>query len=110
MGHVLGIDASTTATKAVLIDESGAVRGIGSSEYGFDVPAPLWSEQEPRLWWESAVLLAIVCAGAAVRRMPRLVGLVGVGGGGGVGVLEPGGVVVPPVGVGAGCVNSVVQA
>ncbi len=55
MGHVLGIDASTTATKAVLINESGAVRGIGISEYDFSVPRPLWSEQEPRLWWDGAV-------------------------------------------------------
>ena len=30
MAYVLGIDASTTATKAVLIDESGAV----ATEYG----------------------------------------------------------------------------
>jgi xylulokinase len=55
MGHVLGIDVSTTATKAVLIDEAGAVRGVGTAEYGFDVPQPLWSEQEPRLWWDGAV-------------------------------------------------------
>jgi len=53
--HVLGIDVSTTATKAVLIDQSGTVRGIGVSEYGFDVPRPLWSEQEPGLWWDGAV-------------------------------------------------------
>ncbi len=52
MAFVLGIDASTTATKAVLIDESGAVRGIGIAEYGFDVPRPLWSEQDPALWWD----------------------------------------------------------
>ncbi|MEA2537479.1 MAG: xylulokinase [Chloroflexota bacterium] len=55
MAHVLGIDVSTTATKAVLIDESGAVRGIGAAAYGFDTPRPLWSEQEPRLWWDAAV-------------------------------------------------------
>jgi xylulokinase len=55
MGHVIGIDASTTATKAVLIDEAGAVLGVGAAEYGFDVPRPLWSEQEPRLWWDGAV-------------------------------------------------------
>ena len=51
-GHVLGIDVSTTATKAVLIDEAGAVRGIGTAEYGFNVPRPLWSEQDPQLWWD----------------------------------------------------------
>ena len=55
MGHVLGIDASTTATKAVLIDEAGGVRGIGVSEYGFSTPRPLWSEQDPRLWWDGAI-------------------------------------------------------
>ncbi len=55
MGHVLGIDVSTTATKAVLIGESGAVVGVGVSEYGFSVPRPHWSEQEPGLWWDGAV-------------------------------------------------------
>jgi xylulokinase len=55
MAHVLGIDVSTTATKAVLVDGSGAVRGIGVAEYGFSVPRPLWSEQDPALWWEGAV-------------------------------------------------------
>jgi xylulokinase len=55
MGHVLGIDASTTAVKAILIDEAGIVRGVGTSEYEFSVPRPLWSEQEPRLWWDGTV-------------------------------------------------------
>ena len=55
MGYVLGIDVSTTATKAVLIDESGAVVGIGTAEYGFESPQPLWSEQDPRLWWDGSI-------------------------------------------------------
>ena len=55
MAHVLGIDVSTTATKAVLIDESGAVVGVGASAYGFSVLQPLWSEQDPELWWDGAV-------------------------------------------------------
>jgi xylulokinase len=55
VAHVLGIDVSTTATKAVLIDESGAVNGVGAAEYGFEVPRRLWSEQEPSLWWDGAV-------------------------------------------------------
>jgi xylulokinase len=55
VGFVLGIDVSTTATKAVLIEETGAVRGVGASEYEFEVPHPLWSEQEPGLWWDGAV-------------------------------------------------------
>jgi xylulokinase len=53
--HVLGIDVSTTATKALLLDESGAVAGVGSAEYDYDIPRPLWSEQDPAAWWTGAV-------------------------------------------------------
>src|SRR5205814_9319304 len=55
MAHVLGIDVSTTATKAILIDETGAVTGIGSAEYSYDIPHPLWSEQDPGLWWTGTI-------------------------------------------------------
>src|SRR4051794_5028066 len=55
MSFVLGIDSSTTATKAVLIDETGAVRGVGTSEYGFDAPRPTWTEQDPELWWDGTI-------------------------------------------------------
>ena len=67
MGFVLGIDVSTTATKAVLIDEAGAVRGIGVAEYDFDVPRPLWSEQDPALWWDgTAAAIRSVLASTGV--------------------------------------------
>jgi xylulokinase len=51
---VLGVDVSTTATKAILVDEAGVVVGIGTAEYHFDVPQPGWSEQDPALWWDGA--------------------------------------------------------
>lgn len=54
MRTFLGIDVSTTATKALLMDERGAVLGVASSEYACDAPRPLWSEQDPRLWWTAA--------------------------------------------------------
>jgi xylulokinase len=53
-GAVLGIDVSTTATKAVLVDERGSVLGIASREYPFEQPHPLWSEQDPAHWWTAA--------------------------------------------------------
>src|SRR5829696_2236704 len=53
---VLGIDVSTTATKAVLVDEAGAVRGVGTAEYGTSTPHPMWSEQDPAAWWDAAVV------------------------------------------------------
>ena len=55
MGLVLGVDVSTTATKAVLVDEAGAVIAVATAEYPFETPRPLWSEQDPALWWDGAV-------------------------------------------------------
>ena len=55
MPCVLGIDVSTTATKAVLVDDAGAVRGVGTAEYPTSTPRPGWSEQDPALWWDAAV-------------------------------------------------------
>lgn len=55
MSFVIGLDVSTTATKAILVAENGTVRGVGSASYGYDTPRPLWSEQDPALWWTGAV-------------------------------------------------------
>lgn len=55
MSYLLGIDSSTTATKALLIDENGTVVGVAAAEYPYETPKPLWSEQHPDLWWEGTV-------------------------------------------------------
>lgn len=52
---VLGLDVSTTATKAVILDETGAVRTSAGVEYPFETPHPRWSEQDPNVWWNAAV-------------------------------------------------------
>ncbi|MRR30941.1 xylulokinase, partial [bacterium] len=51
MPYFLGIDVSTTATKALLIDSAGKVIAVHSTTYSFETPQPLWSEQDPELWW-----------------------------------------------------------
>lgn len=56
MAYLLGIDVSTTATKALLIDEQGEVVAVAATEYDFDTPQPLWSEQDPALWWHGAIV------------------------------------------------------
>ncbi len=56
MSYFIGIDSSTTATKALLMDAKGAVVAIGRSEYDFEAPRPLWSEQSPHLWWDATVV------------------------------------------------------
>ena len=55
MPYVLGIDTSTTATKALLVEEDGAVAGEAAAEYSFETPQPLWAEQEAGLWWTATV-------------------------------------------------------
>ena len=79
MGLVLGIDVSTTATKAVLVDPTGAVRAVSSSEYRVAMPHPLWSEQDPTEWWQAAVTAirgALSIAGATGAEV-EAVGLTG---------------------------------
>ena len=53
MSYLLGIDSSTTATKALLVDDRGKVIGVASSTYSLSTPRPLWAEQDPELWWDA---------------------------------------------------------
>ncbi len=55
MSYFIGIDSSTTATKALLMDAGGNVLGVASSGYSYETPRPLWSEQHPDLWWDATV-------------------------------------------------------
>jgi xylulokinase len=55
VSFVIGIDSSTTATKAVLVDEQGTVVATGTREYAYDTPYPGWSEQQPEQWWRGAM-------------------------------------------------------
>jgi xylulokinase len=50
----LGLDISTTSSKALLMDEHGDVRAVASSPHTLQTPKPLWSEQSPLEWWEAA--------------------------------------------------------
>jgi xylulokinase len=51
--YFLGIDTSTTSSKALLIDETGAVVAVASSPHTLQTPKPLWSEQNPQEWWNA---------------------------------------------------------
>ncbi len=49
----IGIDVSTTASKALAIDENGTVIASKSYPHTLSTPRPLWSEQDPAEWWEA---------------------------------------------------------
>ncbi len=54
--YFLGIDISTTGSKALLIDATGKVVAVTSSPHTLQTPRPLWSEQDPLEWWQAASL------------------------------------------------------
>jgi xylulokinase len=53
--YFLGIDVSTTGSKALLIDTAGSVLAVCSSPHTLSTPRPLWSEQDPDEWWKATV-------------------------------------------------------
>jgi len=53
MKYFLGIDISTTGAKALIIDDAGMVASSATTPLSLSTPRHLWSEQEPRDWWEA---------------------------------------------------------
>ena len=53
MTYFLGIDTSTTSSKSLVIAEDGKVVAVASSPHTLQTPHPLWSEQDPREWWDA---------------------------------------------------------
>ena len=52
--HFIGLDVSTTASKAVTIDVHGSVIATASHDHALETPRPLWSEQDPAEWWRAS--------------------------------------------------------
>jgi sugar (pentulose or hexulose) kinase len=52
---VIGIDSSTSATKAIAWDRGGAAVAEGRAEIALSNPRPGWFEQDPEDWWRSTV-------------------------------------------------------
>lgn len=79
---LLGLDAGTSSTKAVLVGADGAVVAEASLPHTVDMPAPGWAEQDPDgVWWKEVVALCHALAErapAAWRRL-RAVGASAVG-------------------------------
>ncbi|MEZ4668560.1 MAG: xylulokinase, partial [Anaerolineae bacterium] len=52
--YFVGIDVSTTGSKALAIDEAGTIVASGSHSHPLSTPRPLWVEQNPDDWWEAS--------------------------------------------------------
>jgi xylulokinase len=68
----LGIDIGTGGSRALLIDDKGAVRaGFTAPHEDMRMERPLWAEQRPENWWDAAVLAirgVLAEAGVPARR------------------------------------------
>src|SRR5579859_586287 len=51
--YFIGVDVSTTASKAIAIDEQGHVAASASYPHALSTPFPLWSEQDALDWWKA---------------------------------------------------------
>jgi xylulokinase len=77
--YFLGIDTSTTSSKALLIDETGTVVAVCSSTHTLQTPKPLWSEQNPLEWWDavSASIRSVLLKAGISADQVAAVGLTG---------------------------------
>ena len=51
--YYIGIDLGTSATKLMLVKESGEIVNAITKEYPLYFPHPGWSEQNPSDWWDA---------------------------------------------------------
>lgn len=65
MTYVIGVDSSTTATKAVVWDREGLAVSEGRQAFDLTMPHPGWHEQRAEDWWRSTAA-ALRQAAAAV--------------------------------------------
>ncbi len=72
----LGIDIGTSAVKAVIMDDSGAVVAEARVALSISRPHPLWSEQDPTEWW-AATNAAVTQLDRGLRAKVRAAGLSG---------------------------------
>jgi xylulokinase len=55
MSYVIGVDSSTTATKAVVWNREGRAVADGRAEFSLALPRPGRHEQDAEDWWRSTV-------------------------------------------------------
>jgi len=73
--YVIGIDCSTTATKAIVWDRKGLPLAEGRKGMESLFPKPEWAEQKPEEWWNATV--------SAIRKVvlqvdPRRIAAIGI--------------------------------
>jgi xylulokinase len=73
--YVIGIDCSTTATKAVVWDSEGNAVAEGRATFELSSPEPDWGEQDAGDWWESTKTALARAARAVDTSRVRAIGI-----------------------------------
>ncbi len=76
----LGVDVGTGGSRALLVDERGAVRaGYTAPHEDMHMERPLWAEQRPENWWDAVVeaIRGVLAKAGAAGRDVRGIGLSG---------------------------------
>lgn len=77
---VLGIDIGTSGSRALLVDEVGAIIASATSAHEpFRSPGPAWAEQDPADWWRAAqdAVRAVLSKGGIAAKDVACIGLSG---------------------------------
>ena len=53
MAYYIGVDIGTSGTKSLIMDEHGAIVAESTAEYPLQMPKPLWTQQDPEVWWQA---------------------------------------------------------
>ncbi|HZT78515.1 MAG TPA: glycerol kinase GlpK [Vicinamibacterales bacterium] len=59
MSYVLALDQGTTSSRAIVFDETGAIRAIAQKEFAQIFPQAGWVEHDPREIWASQLGVAV---------------------------------------------------
>ncbi|MCA9194678.1 MAG: xylulokinase [Planctomycetales bacterium] len=79
MAYTIGIDIGTSGTKSLLIDRDGNILAESAATYSVMMPKPMWTEQDPELWWNATVktVRAVVKQGRVKPAEVKAIGLSG---------------------------------
>src|ERR1044072_3020206 len=61
MNYVIGVDIGTQSTKALPVDQHGAIVPQHASRDQPDTPKPLWAEQWAAVWFKAVVECIAAC-------------------------------------------------
>ncbi|MFK7737864.1 MAG: xylulokinase [Pirellulaceae bacterium] len=79
MAYTIGVDIGTSGTKSLLIDPDGNIIAESSANYEVSMPKPMWTEQDPELWWAATVktIRSVIKQGRAKPTDVKAIGLSG---------------------------------